>query len=71
MFLAMQADPAIESAKGDPLRNGFEEILARISARTIAFARPVLCWVEVVVDARTPEVFRVLPHIVAANRSAR
>jgi hypothetical protein len=112
VFLAMQADPAIEAPKGDPLRNGFEEILAKISARTISFARPVLLghgdshlfrvdqlltgptladgerrledftrvenygdtevhWVEVQVDARTPEVFRVLPHIVAQNRFAR
>jgi hypothetical protein len=112
VFLAMQADPSLELPEGDPLRTGFEEILSKISARTLALARPVLLghgdshlfrvdqllsgptladgvrrledftrvenfgdaevhWVEVTVDARTPEVFRVQPHIVAANRFAR
>jgi hypothetical protein len=112
VFLAMQADPAIESPKGDALRNGFEEILAKIAARTVVFARPVMLghgdshlfrmdklltaptlangeqrledftrvenfgdfdvhWVEIQADARTPEVFRVLPHTVEANKFGR
>lgn len=112
VLLAMQANPAIESPAGDPLRQGFEEILTKISARAVAFGRPVLVahgdshyyrydkplvaptlndgprrledfsrvenfgdtdvhWVEIAVDANTPEVFRILPHIVEANRFAR
>ena len=109
VFLAMQADPSLELPKGDALRVGFEEILAKIATRAARFARPVLLghgdshlfrvdkllraptvadgeqrledfmrvenfgdfdvhWVEVQVDARTPEVFRVIPHTVEANR---
>lgn len=112
ILFAMQADPAAESAKGSALRQGFEEILDKLSKRSAAFARPVLLahgdshffrfdqplfaptladgerriedfmrvenfgdaevhWVEIEVDARTPEVFRVHPHIVEANRFAR
>jgi hypothetical protein len=112
VLFAMQADPATEAAAGSALRLGFDEILAKLSARSVAFARPVLLahgdshffrldqplfgttlangsqriedlmrvenfgdldvhWVEITVDARTPEVFRVQPHIVEANRFAR
>jgi hypothetical protein len=112
VLFAMQADPAVESPKGNALRQGFEEILAKLSTRSAAFGRPVLLahgdshffrfdqplsaptladgerriedfmrvenfgdaevhWVEIDVDARTPEVFRVHPHIVEANRFAR
>jgi len=112
VLLAMQANPGIEAPAGDPLRHGFDEILAKISARAIAFARPVLVahgdsdycrydkplvaptvkdgprrledfsrvenfgdtdvhWVEIAVDANTPEVFRIQPHIVEENRFAR
>jgi hypothetical protein len=86
--------------------------LAKLAARSVAFARPVLLahgdshffrldqpffgptvsngnqrtedffrvenfgdldvhWVEITVDARTPEVFRVRPRIVDANRFVR
>jgi hypothetical protein len=112
VFLAMQADPAIESPAGSPERAGFEEIIAKISERTVAFGRPVLVghgdshyfrfdkplvaptagdgprrvedfarvenfgdtdvhWVEIVVDPRSPEVFRIVPHVVETNRFAR
>jgi hypothetical protein len=112
VFLAMQANPAIESSAGAAERAGFEEIIARISARTVAFGRPVLVahgdshyfrydkpliaptasagprrvedfarvenfgdtdvhWVEVIADPQTPEVFRVVPHIVESNRFER
>lgn len=112
VLLAMQANPAIEASEGAPERLGFEQILAKISARRVAFARPVLVahgdshyqrydrpliaptldegrrrledfsrvenfgdtdvhWVEIVVDTRTPELFRVLPHVVEQNRFRR
>lgn len=112
VFLAMQANPALESVAGAPERVGFEEIIARISARTVAFGRPVLVahgdthyfrydkpliaptrsagprrvedfarvenfgdtdvhWVEIIADPQTPEVFRVVPHIVESNRFER
>lgn len=112
IFFAMQADPAIEAAVGDPTRKGFEEILAKLSQRTVSFGRPVLLghgdshffrldkplfgatvangqqrledfsrvenfgdqdvhWVEIDIDAHTPEVFRIVPHIVETNRFAR
>ncbi|MFT3923799.1 MAG: hypothetical protein QM778_14800 [Myxococcales bacterium] len=112
VFLAMQANPAFESAQGSPERLGFDEIVQRISDRTVAFARPVLVahgdshyfrydkpliaptlsvgprrledfarlenfgdtdvhWVEVVADPKTPEVFRIVAHIVQSNRFER
>ncbi|MEY4577613.1 MAG: hypothetical protein RL701_2316 [Pseudomonadota bacterium] len=112
VLIAMQANPAFEAPTGDPLRVGFEEIIAKLTARTIKFARPVLVahgdshyqrfdkpllgptpadglqrledfsraenfgdldvhWVELIVDARSPEVFRLVPHIVESNRFAR
>jgi hypothetical protein len=112
VLLAMQANPAIESAEGAPARVGFEEIIAKISARSVQFGRPVLVahgdshyqrydrpltaptldegprrledfsrvenfgdtdvhWVEIVADARSPEVFRIIPHIVEQNRFRR
>ena len=42
VVLAMQANPAFERPAGDAQRQGFEEILARITARSVAFARPVV-----------------------------
>jgi hypothetical protein len=42
VFLAMQADPAFEAEAGSALRSGFDELLTRISERSIAFARPVV-----------------------------
>lgn len=42
VFIAMQADPAFEAEEGSDLRKGFEEILAKLSARSTAFARPVV-----------------------------
>ena len=112
VLFVMQADPSVERPAGDPLRQGFEEILTKLSARSVAFARPVLLahgdshffrldqplfcatlangsqriedflrvenfgdldvhWVEISVDARTPEVFSVRPRLVDANRFAR
>jgi len=107
VMLAMQANPALESAPGSSARLGFDEVIARITARTIAFGKPVLLahgdshyfrvdkplvhagvslenltrvenfgspnvhWVEVFVDARDPNVFSVVPHIVKANVVAR
>jgi hypothetical protein len=112
VLFAMQADPNLELVKGDPARQGFEEILAKLSERSVRFARPVLVahgdshffrfdkplfgktvsqgeqrledfsrvenfgdldvhWVEIRVDARTPEVFQAIPHIVDANRFER
>jgi hypothetical protein len=112
VFIAMQANPAIESQPGSGARRGFDEIVAKISERTIGFGRPVLVahgdshyyrydkplvapteadgqrrvedfsrvenfgdadvhWVEVIADPRTPEVFRIVPHIVESNRFAR
>jgi hypothetical protein len=116
VFLAMQADPSFEAAEGSDLRKGFEEVLTRISQRSIAFARPVVLahgdshlfrtdkpllaptsdanvtsakrrledftrvetfgdgevhWVEVLVDPKTPEVFRFNARIVEANKYVR
>lgn len=112
VFLAMQANPALEAAEGTAERSGFDAIVAKISARTLTFGRPVLVahgdshyfrydkpltaatsadgarrvedfarvenfgdfdvhWVEVIVDPRTPEVFKVEAHIVESNRFAR
>jgi hypothetical protein len=116
VFLAMQADPAFEQAQGSDLRNGFDELLARIGQRSIEFARPVVLahgdshlfrvdkpltapttdpniesaarrledftrvetfgdgevhWIEVEVDPKTPEVFRVQARIVEANKYVR
>jgi hypothetical protein len=112
VLFAMQADPGVELTAGNAARQGFEEILVRLSERSARFARPVLVahgdshlfrfdkplfgktlshgeqriedfsrvenfgdldvhWVEIRVDARTPEVFQVRPHIVEANRFAR
>lgn len=112
VLFVMQADPATERPVGDPLRVGFEEILAKLAARSVAFARPVLLahgdshffrldqpffgptvssgnqrtedffrvenfgdfdvhWVEITADAKSPEVFRIRPRIVDANRFVR
>jgi len=112
VLLAQQANPSFESATGAAERDGFEEIIAKLTTRTIAFGRPVLVahgdthyyrydkpllgptvadgqqrledlyraenfgdldvhWVELTVDARSAEVFKVQPHIVEANRFER
>lgn len=42
VLIAMQANPALESAVGSSARLGFDEVIARITARTIAFGKPVL-----------------------------
>jgi hypothetical protein len=42
VLIAMQANPAFEAPTGDPTRVGFEEIIAKLTTRTIAFARPVM-----------------------------
>ncbi|MES2716574.1 MAG: metallophosphoesterase [Pseudomonadota bacterium] len=107
VLLAMQANPGLESAAGSAARLGFDEVIARITARSIAFGKPVLLahgdshyfrldkplvnagvslenftrlenfgspnvhWVEVFVDPRDPNVFSVVPHVVAGNVVAR
>lgn len=103
VMIAMQANPGLEAAAGSSARLGFDEVIARITARSIAFGKPVLLahgdshyfrvdkplvnagvslenltrvenfgspnvhWVEVFVDARDPNVFSVVPHIVRGN----
>lgn len=103
VMIAMQANPALESAAGSTARLGFDAVIAKLTARTIAFGKPVLLahgdshyfrldkplvnqgvalenftrlenfgspnlhWVEVFVDARDPNVFSVVPHIVPGN----
>lgn len=42
VMIAMQANPGLESAAGSTARLGFDEVIARITARTIAFGKPVL-----------------------------
>jgi hypothetical protein len=42
VMLAMQANPGLEYAAGSPQRLGFDEVIARITARSIAFGKPVL-----------------------------
>jgi Calcineurin-like phosphoesterase len=42
VLIAMQANPALESAVGSAARLGFDEVIAKITARTIAFGKPVL-----------------------------
>jgi hypothetical protein len=42
VLISMQANPAFESPAGDPARVGFDEIIAELTARTVAFARPVM-----------------------------
>ncbi|NWG74891.1 MAG: metallophosphoesterase [Rubrivivax sp.] len=37
-----QANPGIEAAQGDARRAGFEEVLAKLKARSLAFGKPVL-----------------------------
>jgi hypothetical protein len=107
VLIAMQANPGLESAPGSATRLGFDAVIAKITARTIAFGKPVLLahgdshyfrldkplvdagvslenfsrlenfgspnvhWVEVFVDARDPNVFSVVPHIVRGNVVAR
>jgi hypothetical protein len=107
VVLAMQANPNLEAAIGSAARTGFDAVIARIAARTIAFQKPVLFahgdthyfrvdqplridgktvdnltrvenygspnvhWVEVFVDARDPNVFSVVKHIVPANVNVR
>lgn len=42
LFIFMQADPALEVPRGDPLRKVFDPILEKLFARTIAFGKPVM-----------------------------
>lgn len=42
VVLAWQANPGIDTLPGDPLRNGFEELLAEVKTRALAFGKPVL-----------------------------
>nr|MDH4393589.1 hypothetical protein [Aquabacterium sp.] len=103
VLIAMQANPGLEYAPGSLQRLGFDTVIAKITARTIAYGKPVLLahgdshyfrvdkplvdagvslenltrvenfgspnvhWVEVFVDARDPNVFSVVPRIVAGN----
>ncbi|HEX5658527.1 MAG TPA: hypothetical protein VFX59_15095 [Polyangiales bacterium] len=116
VLIAMQADPAIEAEVGSALRKGFDNILAKLAERSIAFNRPVVLahgdshyfrvdkplvaptqddsvkdaprrledftrvetfgdgevhWVEVVIDPKTPEVFRFTARIVESNKYGR
>lgn len=112
VMIAMQANPAFDLPATDRERQGFNQVLDRITQRAIAFGKPVLLahgdshyfrvdkplagpvqptgsqmlenvtrvenfgaqnvhWVEVFVDPRDSNVFRVEPHIVKANLFAR
>lgn len=42
VVLFWQANPGIDKLAGDPLRTGFEEVLAKVKERSLAFAKPVL-----------------------------
>jgi hypothetical protein len=42
VLIAWQANPLFERAAGDPQRAGFDAVLARLKARTVAFGKPVL-----------------------------
>jgi Calcineurin-like phosphoesterase len=42
VVLFWQANPGIEKPLGDPSRTGFEEILAKVKERSLAFGKPVL-----------------------------
>ena len=42
VMIAVQANPGLESAAGSPTRLGFDEVIAKLGARTIAFGKPVL-----------------------------
>lgn len=42
VMIAMQANPGLEAAAGSSARLGFDEVIARITARSIAFGKPVL-----------------------------
>ncbi len=42
VLIAMQANPGLEFAPGSLNRLGFDEVITRITARTIAFGKPVL-----------------------------
>jgi hypothetical protein len=42
VLIAMQANPGLESAVGSAARLGFDEVIARITARTITFGKPVV-----------------------------
>ncbi|MCY4743679.1 hypothetical protein NYO99_01685 [Pelomonas sp. UHG3] len=42
VMIAMQANPALEAAAGSSARLGFDEVIAKITARSIAFGKPVL-----------------------------
>ncbi len=42
VLLLMQANPGIDRLPGDPLRVGFEAVLAKLKARALAFGKPVV-----------------------------
>jgi len=42
VVIVWQANPGIERPVGDPHRTGFEALLERLKARTVAFGKPVL-----------------------------
>ena len=42
VLLAMQANPGLEFAVGSAQRTGFDAVVAKITARTIAFGKPVV-----------------------------
>lgn len=42
VMIAMQANPALESGVGSAARLGFDAVIARLTARSIAFGKPVL-----------------------------
>ncbi len=42
VMVAMQANPALESAPGSAARLGFDAVITRITERSIAFGKPVL-----------------------------
>lgn len=42
VLVQMQANPGIERLPGDPLRVGFEAVLARLKARSLEFGKPVV-----------------------------
>jgi len=112
VMIAMQANPRFDLPAADVERQGFNQVLERITQQAIAFGKPVLLahgdshyfrvdkplagpvqpsgkqmlenvtraenfgaqnvhWVEVSVNPRDPNVFRVEPRIVKANLFAR
>ncbi|MDD2544670.1 MAG: metallophosphoesterase [Burkholderiaceae bacterium] len=112
VLVAMQANPNFELAAPHRERQAFNALLAKITARALAFKKPVVIahgdshyfridkplkaptkdgssqmlenvtrvenfgaqdvhWVEITVDAKDPQVFGFIPHIIEANRFPR